>query len=142
MTKVYVVSTGEDSDYEIDSIFSDEERAKKCAGMIDSGHASSNVDEFTLDPEKEILRRGYGYWRVHMFSDGEGTFTVVSQRKPDGFDSEYAEVFKATWTMSGKGYLKCRMKARDRDHAVKIANERRTAILAAHLWPDDPPTEE
>jgi hypothetical protein len=34
------------------------------------------------------------------------------------------------------------MKARDREHAVKIANERRTAILAAHQWPDDPPTEE
>lgn len=142
MAKVYVVTTGDYSDYEIEGIFSTEELADKYAKMLDSDYASSCVEEFEIDPEKEILNRGYGHWRIHMMRDGKVSLAVVCQHEPDGSDWDHAKVLKATWLISGEGYLNCRMKARDRDHAVKIANERRTAILAAHQWPADPPAEE
>lgn len=149
MTKLYVVTFGDcQSNVEFDSIWSLEELAKKYIDMLDDDHTRPCIDVFQLDPETEIVKRGYGYWCVHMARDGEVISTMVDQDEPDNFDPERAKVYRVgppfnEWTEPKfLDALRCSMKAHNKEHAVKIANERRTAILAAHQWPDDPPVED
>jgi hypothetical protein len=139
MTTVYIVTEGEYSDYGIDSVFLNEENARAYAAMMDM-----DLEEWDADTEHECLRRGYSQWRVRIMKDGE--VQSAYQTGVSTFRSDYQGFARerpcASDDRRGRLLLDCMMHAKSKDHAIKIANERRTGILAAHRWPDDPPKEE
>lgn len=136
---VFMVAAGEHSDYHVCGIFEGEPSAIRYADAIrgeKSWHAEPHVTAMELGDQ-----HGDEWpWRVTMTQDGQTKEcrTCGADEPPDGValglrpryvrlaDSQYEYAVElVTW-----------MVARDAEHAIKIANERRAALLAANLWPD------
>lgn len=137
MGKVYVVTSGEYSDYHIDGMFSTEELAQK---FIDSfkrhEYTEMDIEEWELDVHKDALSQGYLPFRVSMRQNGD----VMSCEHEDssyGFHSETPrDSFHSTvWNDQGAPkYMVSHVYAKDQQHAIKIANERRGQYLALNRW--------
>lgn len=123
MAKVYLVTEGCYSDYRICGAFSTEAKAKEAMALLFNG----DVEEFELDPVSPHPP-GMTFWFVEMLRDG--TVSTAHQQSVSLTDkaSEYdAPLLKGeSWRLN--------MWAKDKDHAVKIANERRIQMLASGDW--------
>ena len=133
MNKVYVVEAGEYSDCHIVGIFSTRELAENCRKAV-NGH---NVEEWPID--QETIPEGYLQFVVAM--DEEGDVRVCSQ----GHES-LGTVDRWTWQREWDQHptsvkrdtyhyeFQCTIFARDQEHAIKIANERRSGSKADPRW--------
>lgn len=118
MTKIYVVTQGDYSDYGIEAVFSTEEKAKAYCRLHNTnqedGVSALNyrqefcVEEYELDPEVPPMPKGKVGFLVYMSKDGE--VSVVRRRSiaeaikyegqiwfsglhPDGMCSTYSNRF-------------------------------------------------
>lgn len=125
LTNVYVVTAGE---YRIVAVFSSKETAEKLASVF-SGYS---VEEFTLDPETPAeLHQGLSQFRVVMKSDGR----VHICRRLSEQDSRKTTIRYCLGFHRYAFLAMCTtVWARDKEHAIKIANEKRTRLPAANLW--------
>jgi hypothetical protein len=124
--KIWLCSDGSYSDYHITAVYSDEETAK----TVTAAYGWENApEEIELDPEvPQQIRDGYQHWRVYIWADNGDV-----QYAENAEDAEYAtdrwHENTNGWFMSGRkgwyGVVFCW--AKDKDHAIKIANERRIA---------------
>jgi len=122
---VYLVTSGQYSDYKVMAVFTSQERADVYA----TGCSEVNdVEEYELDPiEPPRLQKGMEEFSIIMEKDGLSW--VYPSKKPEGaFVEEHWQV----WASHIPGHLQLRITvvARDEDHAVKIANERRASLIA------------
>jgi len=117
LTMVYVVTTGEYSDYHIVGVFTNKDLAKRTARTW-----LGKVKNYTLNPINNYPPN-LSLYQVCICKDGRIKYitatTPQDYYEACPFDSE-AWMF-TTW-------------ARDEQHAIKIANERRTAVLAMVSW--------
>jgi hypothetical protein len=126
MSEVYIVTEGEYSDYKIVAVFTDKALATKCADLV-----SGDVETWTVDADAGQWRAGLRPWTVRMMEDGStrwGAYetTAVNEDDEDNFF----------------GYIKMSMWARSKEHAIKIANERRIQMLASgRKWPQRSPSQ-
>ena len=157
--KAYLVTSGCYSDYGVDAVFTSEDSA---LAYIEAG-GGETVEEFDLDPAFARLRPGHRLCRVAMMRDGS-TFDADCRLTPEPLrwnkgeaityalrvaDAESAMVrilpprkFRLpdgnprpwVWLDS---YMTTVVQARDAEHAIKIANERRAAVIAGEHWPTD-----
>ena len=116
MSKVYIVTQGAQSDYCIDSVFSNKEQAEKRALLIaDQYNEDAYVEEYELD---EILIRGdvYKYYEVTVNSYNDlYVYRTYGKQKP-----EEMTVRKTPW---GVGYSVTGIRADDEETAMKIAQD-------------------
>jgi hypothetical protein len=123
MTSVYVVTTGCYSDYRIEGVFSTGEKAKEfisATGIEGDGE----IETWILDAHIDKTERGYNFYTVKMRRDGN----VVSIGKETPLSARH-------WITGGRvDCLYTSLWARDKEHAVKIANEQRARIIALGLW--------
>lgn len=136
---IWVVESGCYSDYCVNGVFSSEANAKLYAERI-SGRPYSEraeVAEWPLDPSITEITKGYRCFHIVMLRDG----AVESiQDDDDAFD--YAgslSMWRRTQApaYAGKGIpdaLSGRVLAKNAKHAIKIANERRLALIASGEW--------
>ena len=135
MNTIWVLHGGDYSDYSVSGVFSSRKNANIAKKALkDKEH---RVDEWPLDPGIDDLKKGYMRFRVVMLRDGE---TEVAGPSLYTFDLEPRvwlwERTKAD-SYKGKGIpdaLSADVWAKDLEHAIKIANEHRTRMIAEGVW--------
>lgn len=125
MTKVYMVTDGSYSDYRVLGIYSTKAKAEKAKVLF---NADNDVDPIELDATPEVPP-GMLRWVVEM--DRNGNVKDVSRET-----CEYHSSHASVWKPFDKDvtYLRAAIWAKDEEHAVKVANEWRTRIVANNLW--------
>ena len=131
MKTIYVVTSGEYSDYGIDSIFDTKELAEKyIASFNKGGWNEMDIEEWCLNPNEEELKEGKKAYRIRMDKEGNAT-EIEWADSAFGFKDEMGD--GVSFTYNNK-LMNCYCFAKDDKHAVKIANERRVQYLAANSW--------
>lgn len=129
MKKVFVVTSGEYSDYGIDSIFSTKELAEKFIESFNQTYRNMSIEEWTLDPSENAIQTNKKAFWLRIDKDG-------NTRDLEWCDSAYGfrgETPSLSWT-GDKVWLNIYVFANDDKHAVKIANEIRSQVIALNLW--------
>lgn len=130
--KVYVVTDGCYSDISVVGVFSTMEAAKS---FCDRCLSYSSIDEFTLDDEE--MTSGLNPYCVEMDEDGNNA--VARSTDWSGSDSTFVHPYWRVVRLSNEPLtaqtpvvvvIRTCVRARDEEHAIKIANERRAAWLA------------
>lgn len=132
MDKVFIVTSGEYSDYHIEAVFSTREQAERWCDLFTSskGYAADQpgVEEWDLDllgQRGDDLKPYFG----RMDKDGNSS-EVEKAIRSYGFREKCPEM----------GFdVKCKLYgyvwAKDEQHAIKILNEKRLTLLAENKWP-------
>lgn len=131
MTTIYAVNSGEYSDYGINGLFSTRENAEKyMEAFPKSGYGGYNdIEEWELDQYISEIDRGLLPFVVRMYKNGD--VIEIMQREFFGEDQRTVHwMDKAHWNPP-MPWANFSLWARDRDHAVKVANERRIRSLAS-----------
>jgi hypothetical protein len=130
MTIVYAVNSGEYSDYHIDAIFTTREIAEKYMQTFKKeGYGGYNdIEEWELDRWMTEIDQGLTHYRVIMYRSGNVHSVVISEY-PDHSNGKVNWMDRAYWNPS-EPWANFYVWARDKEHAVKIANERRIQALA------------
>lgn len=132
MEKVFVVTSGHYSDYGIDAIFTTEDLAQK---FIDSfkadGYNAMGIEEWDLNPNEEHLRQGRKPFFLRI--DKLGAVTDIEVRSSAWGFKPNLPTANISFTHDDK-WMNIECFADDVDHAVKIAGEKRTQILALEQW--------
>ena len=119
MTTIYLTSSGEYSSWHVTGAFSTKEKAEEYARQTNS---DNDVDEYVVDEEFDPARVGLRMHRVFMWANGD----VLTINLNDYEDEE-----KAFATCNGRGEWDVTVYcyARDEQHAIKIANEKRIGLI-------------
>ena len=127
--KVYIVTSGDYSDYGIDAVFTNKKTAEVFAGKI-----NGEVEIWETSPSNLIDKLTHNkIFCVRM--NKEGNTDLVMEEDFGSYEIKNAiekktEIFKAV-----DGYCMITyMFAKDEKHAVKIANERRIQLIANNEW--------
>jgi len=131
MSNVITVWLVEDeyNDYRATGVFSSKENAKMYAKAY-----GGDVVERILDPEIQNLKHGLKRWDVWMMKDGTDVRAYVSTVNDElGVELVWPHV-KDAWRNKG---LRVVCLAKDEEHAITIANEKRTQMIADGRWPDN-----
>lgn len=127
--KVWVVTTGTYSDKSIHSIWSTEELAKEAYKRIkeDDDGETVYIKDYVVDTYIDELTNKLPTWQVFIQKDGE----VLDIYKRNFGDSPY---YTTDFNVIDKDYAWaiCFCRAESREHAIKIANERRIGWLATN----------
>jgi hypothetical protein len=127
MNKVYMVSDGSYSDYSVLGIYSTRELAERAREVLNAGN---DIEEMELDAIPETPP-GLLAWWVNMAENGDIKQGPHRQGPTDGHETRwriqfgYADVaptaFFTLW-------------ARDADHAIKIAADKRRGLMVTGEW--------
>lgn len=137
--KVFAAASGSYSDYRIDALFSTRAKAEAYQAAFPR-EDWNGIEEYDIDPPTvDLIKQGYQPWGVHMLRDG--TVEKVWRDdyvSPSSYD-ESATIWKRTEAPAYKGRgipdaLIARVVAKSEKAAVKIANERRSQMIAAGEW--------
>lgn len=130
MSKVYVVTKGSYSDYRIVSVFSSQELADLFMQTYPPNSSSydnyNDVEEYELDVFEEQIRAGTKSWFVRMYQDG--TVDHVQEESPPENPGS------VVWNSPRGLFINVTTWADDGQHAIKIANEHRSALIAANRF--------
>lgn len=124
--KIYSVSKGEYSDYRVMALYSNKEYAEEVCNRI-SGYSKYErpfVEEFTLDENLEILKKGYNIYFLRM--DREGNASEIEAT--DAIDNIW------DWGFDIHNKLYMYVLAKDEKHAIKIVNDKRAELIANNEW--------
>lgn len=124
--EAYIVTTGYYSDYRIVGVFDD----RKLAEEFVSQTSDARIEAHTLNPFTEQVRDGSKPYQVQMRRDGYAVNIYCKTDNPGDWTS--TPDFYFIWDSAGAFAIQ--VFARDEQHAIKIANETRTMILANNLW--------
>jgi uncharacterized protein (TIGR02996 family) len=120
---VYLVSEGEYSGYSVCGVFSSEADAvrvmESCGGVV----RFNDLEKFTLDEGAELASRGLKLFSVTMNGDGNEAKAELTTYIRESFYLSPSSYFPR--------HVSARIWAKDVTHALKIANEKRIAALAA-----------
>lgn len=114
---VYVVESGEYSDYHIDAIFESEQMAKDFV-------AAGGGDDYT-PWELNTWKPEQGKWEFHFSPE---TGSIVSENRKSSLKNPTYEISAYSWQQTDPIVIE--VKTGDRDRAVKIASERYAQIMA------------
>ena len=134
MTTIYILTSGEYSDYRIVGAFSTEEKANAAIEFFGYEEHDCQVEEFEIDasPDSPFAPPpGMNAWRVFI-SNGNTT----ANRTPN--DSELKSYFNVQQPTIHSSFV-CTCHATDSEHAAKIASEKRAQMLAEAPPPFAPP---
>ncbi len=126
MSLVYLVSSGCYSDYRVLGVFSTLERAQAAKDHLET---PNDLEPMKLDAIPDCPPPGYWAFHVRLLKDGSAESVYrrerwISPSKADHVFIHYPSAASASFHVI----------ATSAEHAVKIANEKRLAILAADRW--------
>jgi hypothetical protein len=126
--KVYIVTHGDYSDYRIDGVFSTKERANE---FIRTRVRYGDIEEWDVDAFDELIRSGL--YRYIVWFDEDGNADLPPICRPDESDLAQPEVTEVNDSMRYRPSplrLRVDVWARDDEHAIKVASEKRAQYLA------------
>ena len=127
---VYLVTSGEYSDYCVDAAFSTKELAEEFVALPDNG--GSYVEEFELDPDVVTrARNGYKLYFVRMERNGDAH--TVWPRGVYDF-KEVAKGAKLRQCLNQPARMEYFCWAKGEEDAIKIANEKRAQLISDGVW--------
>lgn len=120
--KIYIVTSGEYSDYSIDAVFSTKEKAKEYIQQYGTDYA---IEEYDLDQE---VKKETKIWKIMFDKNG------VAEALPS-FLMKEADICFVSVLWDGERYIHIHVDADSMDRAIKIARERYAAIRAnSYIW--------
>jgi hypothetical protein len=130
MDEIYIVTTGEYSDYRICGVFTEKKLAKKFIDLFkkDGYNNFNDIEKYPINPFKFELQEGYKPYFVRMDKEGNSSECNVS---------EYSYGFMPGDNNIGfdiKNNIYCHVYAKDKNHALKIVNEKRGQLIANNKW--------
>lgn len=130
MKKVFVVTSGQYSDYGVDAIFTTKELAENFINAFksDSSYDEKNIEEWDLDPYDLHLKQNRKPYFLRINKNGD-TRDLELCDSVYGFSHELGVSYT-----HNEDWMNIYCFADDEKHAVKIANERRTQVIAANIW--------
>ena len=139
MASVWVVETGEYSDYRVVGVFSSKENAQQIADTLHASYDEATVSEWPLDPAVLELRQGFTRFLVDMRVDG--TIERCDRSEPNAYNiAGSVSMWRRTQAPAYRGnpdkpdVLQVETWARDEQHAIKITNEHRIRFIASGEW--------
>ncbi len=154
MSKIYIVTSGDYSDYSINAVYDTKEKAEAAIAPF-TGY---EIEEYELNPSlPDYIKPGEKFYDITMLSDGEIPIYYDSSddwyyRQVDLGFNDYDQKFEMEFQLFaypsfgpdatnknpdryGEWVINGIIRARDEQHAIKIMNERRIQILANNDWP-------
>lgn len=129
MSEIYIVTSGSNSDYSIDRVFTDKEKAEEFVEFVNthtSRYDQCGIETWQTDEPFSVPPKGLKRFYVFMHKNGNGARAQTNPADKTRQDG----VFKY-----GKQECICAVvEARDEKHAIKILNERRTMLIATEQW--------
>lgn len=125
MAKIYIVTSGDYSDYGIEAVFSTKEKAEE---YVQQHGTNYRVEDYDID--EEVVKKEIKIWRVSMSFD---TFEVVECRAGlwgDGWGYHMKDTFEYYLNWLNAGHIYLFIEADCMDRAIKIASERIAQIKA------------
>lgn len=125
--KVYLLTSGDYSAYTVLGVFSTAEKAEEARPFLcgdDGGEYENELEEFELDGVPDHPP-GHMLYSVTISRDGD-LLGVPGHIGAGSLTGEYPFTH----------HLYLRVWARDAEHAVKIAGERRAQLIATGRWPE------
>lgn len=124
MEKVYIVTSGEYSDYHIDAVFSTIEKAKE---YVDAYGSDYRIEEYPVDDAE--VKKNESIWLVSVsWKTGE-----VISANPEGFYGYYADKEGTVqYKVCCGGYLDIVLMSDSMTRAKKVAAERFMQVKALH----------
>ena len=124
MAKIYIVTSGEYSDYCIQAVFS----TKKKADEYRQQHGTDfSIEVFEMDEE---VKKETKIWRVKMRFDNFKVSECLAGLWGKGWGSHMKDTFECRSDWEGIGYIRLYLEADCMDRAIKIASERIAQIKA------------
>ena len=129
---VFIVTAGSYSDYHVVAVYSTEEQAQQVAEKQYDG----NWLELEIDPEEILCPPKHKLFDVCMLKNGSVRYTHSSNVKvlynPDILKPE----LRKDWypTQKDEIVLQVNCFAKTEKQAIKIANEKRSEIIALNRW--------
>lgn len=124
MAKIYIVTSGEYSDYCIQAVFS----TKKKADEYRQQHGTNfSIEVFDIDEE---VKKETKTWRVVMRFDNFKVFECTAGICGNGWGSHMKDTFECWLDWEGIEYIRLYLEADCMDRAIKIASERIAQIKA------------
>ena len=125
---IYLVSDGEYSDYTVFGLYSTLEKAKQAQELYDAGYIEEfELDHFPPHPPGELL------WGVWMKDSGDiKTVERIKARGEFSPFSSFRTLFEGRYPKTDGRRME--IWARDKDHAIKIASEKRREMLVSGEW--------
>lgn len=134
MSTIYLVSKGDYSEYHVLAVFDDKAKAERYA-ELERGY----VEEYQLNPEFREPPNGWFAWSVQMDRDGNGVYGVTRVYQMSASSSIDDVNFEYGWqpTRGVRPAVSFYVWGKDEEHAIKVANEKRVALVATGLWTTD-----
>ena len=126
--ELFLVTDGDYSDYHVCGIFSTIEKAEHAKKWFaaDNEVKKITVDELPDHPE------GMFWYSVYMKENGDTIKVEINSG-----DYSYPEIRWSPDDCQSEKCVEFEMWAEDEKHAVKIANEKRTQLIASNQWTTD-----
>lgn len=127
--KIYIVTSGEYSDYSIDTVFTTREKA---IDYVEQHGTDCNIEEYELDKEVEKKTQ---LWSIEFcVEDGK-----LCEACPTSYDRskviDTCFIFEAFGYRGNEPYIRFYIDADSMNRAVKIARERFAAVKANdYIW--------
>lgn len=124
MAKIYIVTSGEYSDYCIIAVFSTKEKAE---AYVQQHGTNYRVEDYDIDEE---VKKETKVWRVVMSFDNFKVYECTAGLWGEGWGSHMKDTFEY-WTDWEKiGHIRLYLEADCMGRAIKIASERIAQIKA------------
>jgi len=127
---IYAVSRGQYSDYGIVGLFSNKELAKE---FIKLG-GGDDIEEYELDQFKSHVRKGFSSFHVQMDKEGNTSNVHINNLEYNLEDRIDLQFEWKNYAYTGKVLLYTNVLASNKEHAVKITNEKRAQLIASGEW--------
>ena len=124
MAKIYIVTSGEYSDYGINAVFSTMKRAQEYRQQHGTGFS---IEVFDIDEE---VKKETKIWRVVMRFDNFKVSECAAGLWGNGWGSHMKDTFEYLLDWAEIGYIRLYLEADCMDRAIKIASERIAQIKA------------
>jgi len=136
MKSVWILMVGEYSDTSFCGAFSSRENAEKYFKEFEGGREDGDIFESEIDPLVGHLMAGKKRYQVNMRKDGNGSVHEVSGGGDNPFDTGVFlndRGIKAGPNDTERVFV-ITVWAKDKRHAAKIVNEKRTQMIASGEW--------
>ena len=136
MTTIYVVTTGEYSDYGICAMFSSKEKADQYCERFKkhADYTGYDIEEYTLDPiPDDVYRENKELYHVQMWKDGTVRQTYTTHLSSHNVQLSFAEYGRME-RKDDPVVLCMEVWSKSEEHAIKIVNEKRRQLIAENKW--------
>jgi len=131
MSTIYIITSGEYSDYGIRAVFTDKALADAYINMYgNTGYYNDmSIEEWEADRFAEEMRQGHAIYRVQIWKSGD----LYNCERDASLPDAQTTIGIVRWA-NNQELLTTIVIAKDEQHAIKVANERRTRLIAENEW--------